>query len=54
MTQYQIHVLGPIGKGSFGIVEKAIWRGTAVAIKTVPIMAEKQQEKVLREIESQT
>ena len=32
----ELHIIDEIGRGGFGCVSKAVWRGTIVAAKEVP------------------
>ena len=32
----ELHIIEEIGRGGFGCVSKAVWRGTIVAAKEVP------------------
>ena len=45
-----LKLLEVIGQGTFGIVHKAVWRGTAVAAKLINVPAG-SEHKVTRELE---
>ncbi len=48
-----IRLLDVIGKGSFGVVHRAIWRGSLVAAKVLPMGGVRSEvEAMIREVDA--
>lgn len=47
-----VRVLSTIGRGSSGVVNKAVWKGCIVAAKTIPVVSVDELQIVQREIKT--
>ena len=41
-------IISEIGRGNYGVVSKALWRGVVVAVKVIPGAAPLKEANILR------